>query len=700
MKSTCFSNQHQESPCVTPPARRASLFNRGNGRLWAAISRHALLFIVAAGLLTGQNGHAQFPFRMPPPPKPFPFVSQIFGDGMVLQRGKANTFWGWSDAGDKVTVQLGDRTASGVAGADRLWEVKIQPPAPGGPYTVKITGSAANESVELHNVLVGDVWLCSGQSNMEFGLRGVNDAENVIKAANYPNIRFFTVREHSSYHPYTAVGGTWETVTPETAARLSAVAYFFARRVQQDIHIPIGLVVDAVGGVPAEAFASEAALRALPELNPPLALLDQYKAAGGPEYGNYIMHWFDQYDTGLKEKWFAPDVDDSSWKTVQIPGGFAGLGVPTNPAVAYFRREIDLPDPLPQGRAMMFLGEIEHIDTVWVNGVEVGGSGWVENPRVYFMRPGVLKPGKNNVTIRVFKSKPDGGFLGKADQLYLTLGDQSKIPLGGEWKGKLSVDVRPPIPMPLGFQNWPVIPSVLYEGMIAPIGHFAITGAIWYQGEENSTRGYEYRKVLPVMIADWRKLFDQGNFPFYIVSLPAFMPRSATPTDDDWADTRESQAIVATTVPNSCLAVTIDTGDPNTIHPKTKEPVGNRLAFCALAKYYHEHVVYKGPTLKSVDRLTHEIRLHFAHTDGGLVVKGDKLGEFSIAGDDQKWYWADARIKGNTVIVSSSQVPHPKEVRYAWQSNPEATLFNGAGLPAGPFRTDDWPVETQNARPY
>lgn len=702
MKLAFVSHLCHDLPHATQRARHSSFLIHRSGRLWLASFRHLLLVIVALGLLAGQSGNAQppFPFTPPPPPKPFPLVSQIFGDNMVLQRGKTSTFWGWADAGDKITVEIGDRTATGVAGSDRLWEAKIQPPAPGGPYTVKITGSGANESVELHNVLVGDVWLCGGQSNMELSLRGVTDAGNVIKAANYPEIRFFTVREHSSYQPYTAVGGAWNVVSPETAARLSAVAYFFARRIQQDIHVPIGLVVDAVGGTPAEAWASEAALKTLPELNPPLELLDQYKAAGGPEYGNYIMHWFDQYDTGLKEKWFAPDLDDSSWKTVQIPGGFAGLGVPTNPAVAYFRKEIDLPDPLPQGMSRMYLGEIEHIDTVWVNGVEVGGSGWVENPRVYFMRPGVLKPGKNNVTIRVFKSKPDGGFLGKPDELYLALGDLSKISLAGDWKGKLSVDVQPPIPMPLGFQNWPVIPSVLYEGMLAPIGHLSISGAIWYQGEENSTRGYEYRKVLPVMIADWRKLFDQGNFPFYIVSLPAFMPRSATPTDDDWADTRESQAIVAATVPNSCLAVTIDTGDPNTIHPKTKEPVGNRLAFCALAKYYHKHIVYEGPTLKSVDRLPGEIRLHFAHTDGGLVVKGDKLGEFSIAGDDQKWYWANARIKGNTVIVSSPQVPHPKEVRYAWQSNPDATLFNGAGLPADPFRTDNWPLETQNARPY
>ena len=323
----------------------------------------------------------------------------------------------------------------------------------------------------------------------------------------------------------------------------------------------------------------------------------------------------------------------------------------------------------------------------------------MENPRVYFMRPGVLKPGKNLIAIRVFKTKPDGGFLGKPDELHLALGDQN-IPLAGEWKVKLSVDARPPHPMPIGFENWPVMPTVLYKGMLAPIVPLSIAGAIWYQGEQNSPRGYQYRKLLPVMIVDWRRPFGQGDVPFYIVSLPAFGARSATPIDDAWAETRESQAIAAATVPNSCLAVTIDTGDPDSLHPKEKEPVGDRLARCALANYYHQHVVDSGPTLKSVQRKPSSIVLHFAHTDGGLVVKGDKLGEFSVAGDDRKWCWADARIKGNTVIVSSPSVPHPAQVRYAWQSNPEATLFNGAGLPAAPFRTDDWPGMTQNARPY
>ena len=663
-------------------------------------SRHIVLVAAAAGLLFGQdcNAFAQGPFPAPPALKSFPFVSPLFGDDMVMQRGKVDTIWGWSEPGDTVRVQIGNKTASAVAGPDRRWEVKMKPPATGGPYTMRVSG---RETVELHDVMVGDVWLCTGQSNMQVSLGGALNGDAEVKAANHPDIRFFDVFGHSAYNHTGWIAGSWKVVSPETAARVSAVAYYFAREVQKDVHIPIGLIVDAVGGTPAEAWTSAAALRPLKDFDVPLDLVDRLAAEGAPEYGNYIQHWYDEYDIGLKGNWAAPEFDDSTWKPVTLPGGFAELGVPDTPALAWFRKEIDLPDPLPAGRAMMYLGIIERMDAVWVNGKEAGGSAWVENPRVYFMRPGVLKPGRNIIAIRVMKIKPDGGFMSKPEGLHLVLGDKTDIPLAGAWKGKLSVDARPPQPLPIAYQNWPVMPAVLYEGMLKPVAPLSITGAIWYQGEENSTRAYEYRKVLPAMIADWRSLFAQGDFPFYIVSLPRFKQRSATPVDgDEWAETRESQAIASASVPNSCLAVTIDTGDPDNIHAKDKLPVGQRLAYCALARHYGKHVAFSGPTLKSVDRRPGSIRLHFAHTNGGLVAKSDKLGEFSVAGDDHKWYWADARIEGNTIIVSSPSVLNPKEVRYAWQSNPEATLFNGAGLPAAPFRTDTWPGMTQNVRPY
>jgi sialate O-acetylesterase len=627
-----------------------------------------------------------------------PFVSTIFGDNMVLQRGKRDAIWGWSKPGDSVEVRIETESAKGIAGADGRWQVKIAPPPTGGPYTMKVTDG--RQTAEFHDVMVGDVWICGGQSNMELPLRFTDNAAQVAKGANYPYLRYFTVGEHTAYQPTYTLEGSWKVVSPQTAGWLSAVAFYFGRRLERETHVPIGLVIDAVGGSAGESWASAAALRPLHDYDVPLAKLAKFAAGGGPAYGNYVMPWYDEYDVGLKEKWYSPDFEASGWKSVTLPGGFAELGVPETPAVVWFRKEITLPDAVPKGLTLIALGEIQRMDSVYVNGTFVGGSAWVEHPRIYPIPAEVLKPGRNLIAIRVFKTEPHGGFLDGPSELHLTLADHTVIPLAGVWQARISVDARPPHPMPLHYANWPVMPAVLYDGMLVPLAPLSITGAIWYQGEQNSPRGYEYRKLLPAVIAGWRGLFEQSSLPFYIVQLPAFGPRSPTPTDDGWADTRESQAIVAATVPHSCLAVTLDIGDANTLHPRNKQPVGDRLAFCALARHYGKRVVDSGPTLASVQRLSHSIRLRFKHTHGGLLAKGGKLEGFSISGNDRKWHWADAHIRGNEVTVSSPEVAHPTQVRYAWQSNPAATLFNGAGLPAGPFRTDRWPLGTQDQRPY
>jgi sialate O-acetylesterase len=621
-----------------------------------------------------------------------PFVSPIFGDNMVLQRGKPNALWGWSKPGQAIRVEIAGRVEKTVARADGRWLVRIQPPAPGGPYTIKIDGPRHEE---LHQVLVGDVWLCGGQSNMQLGLARTRNGADEIKAADHPEIRLYMVREHPSYSPSAVPQGRWKICSPETVAEdggFSAVAYYFGRRVQEDARVPIGLIEDCLGGTPAETWTSPQTLHRLKDLDKQLAEMERLKARGGPEYGNYIMHWYDDYDVGLKNNtWAAVDLDDSRWKTVQIPGGFRDLGVADVPSVCWFRKEITLPDPLPAGTATIYLGEIERMDTTYINGHWIGASAWVEDPRAYQVKEGILKPGKNLVAVRVFKVEPQGGFMSKPDGLRLVLGDGTAVPLAGEWKGALSVDARPPHLLPLAFENWPIIASVLYQGMLQPVAPLAITGVIWYQGEANADRAYQYRSLLPAMIGDWRKLFGQGDFPFYIVSLPAFMHHEDHPVESTWAELREAQALTARNVPNSALAVTIDTGDPDDIHPQDKKVVGERLALCALAQHYREKIPYQGPTFKSVERVPGALKLHFDHTDGGLVAKGGKLEEFSIAGSDRKWYWADARIEGDTIVVSSPMVPEPEAARYAWQSYPAATLYNGAGLPAVPFRTDNWP---------
>jgi sialate O-acetylesterase len=465
------------------------------------------------------------------------------------------------------------------------------------------------------------------------------------------------------------------------------------------VHVPIGLIEDCLGGTTAEAWTSPQALHSLKDFDTQLAELERLKVRGGPEYGNYIMHWYDEYDVGLKSNtWAAVTLDDSRWRTVAIPGGFQELGVADVPSVCWFRKEITLPDPLPAGAASLCLGVIERMDTAYINGQWVGASAWVENPRVYQVKQGILKPGRNVIAVRVFKLKPEGGFMSKPETLRLVLGDKTVIILAGEWRGAVSVNARPPHPLPLTFENWPVIPSVLYQGMLRPLAPLAITGFLWYQGEANSERAYQYRTLLPAMIRDWRKLFGQGDLPFYIVSLPAFMHHQDQPAESTWSELREAQALTARNVRNCGLAVTIDTGEPDNIHPPDKKIVGERLALCALAQRYGKQIPYQGPTFKSLRRVGNALELHFDHADGGLLVKGDKLGEFSMAGNDRKWHWGDARIEGISIVVSSPKVPEPVAARYAWQSFPTATLYNGAGLPAVPFRTDEWPGITEGPK--
>jgi sialate O-acetylesterase len=537
---------------------------------------------------------------------------------------------------------------------------------------------------------------------MELGLSRVKNGAEEIKSANHPEIRFFKVQQRVTYSPAATVEGAWKICSSATAGEnggFSAVAYFFGRKLQDELHVPIGLIQDCVGGTPAESWMNPESLHKLKDFDTPLAEIERLHKKGGTEYGSFLMHWLDEYDIGQSNRWQAVDFDDSNWKPVQIPGGFSELGVADVPVICWFRKEFTLPDPLPVGKAVLHLGIIEKMDTAWLNGQWVGASSWVENPRAYQIGDGILKPGKNIITVRVFKMKAPGGFLSKADDLFLTLGNQAKIPLAGEWRGGLSADCRPPHPLPLAFENYPTMPAVLFEGMIQPVAPLSIRGVIWYQGEANFQRAFQYRTLLPLMIGDWRKLFDQGDFPFYIVSLPKFMAHRDSPGDDAWSELREAQALTARSVKNAALAVTVDTGEADNIHPAEKQTVGERLALCALANEYGKKVPFAGPTFVSVKKIPGALKLKFKNADGGLVVNGDKLEEFSVAGKDRQWHWAEGKIEGDTIIVSSKDVSKPVAARYAWQANPHATLYNAADLPAAPFRTDSWPEITEKAAP-
>ncbi|HEY5228290.1 MAG TPA: sialate O-acetylesterase, partial [Opitutaceae bacterium] len=582
---------------------------------------------LAAALATNLAGLAAEPQAK----TELPLLSPLFGDNMVLQRGKPNRFWGWAKPGENIRVEVGGLSAAAAADPTGKWIASLEVPPAGGPYTVTVHGS---KDLVLHNVMVGDVWVCGGQSNMFLGVGATNGGADEIKTANHPDLRLFVVSQKAAYSPSPAPAGTWKVCTPETLGEgglggFSAVAYYFARRVQSDVHVPIGLIQDCVGGSTAEAWMSGTTLASLGEFAPQIAGIDRLRAAGAPEYGSFLMHWLDDYDAGAKgDTWAAPGLDDSAWRTVDVPGAFAELGVADAPSVVWFRREITLPDPLPAGEAKIFLGQVEKMDTTYINGKWVGSSSWVENPRIYPVAEGVLRPGRNVIALRIFKLRSADSFLDKPDVLRIQIGDAPPIALSGKWRAVVSVDSRPPHPMPLDFENYATMPVVFYHGMIEPVAPLAIAGALWYQGEANFTRPGQYAKLLAALIADWRALFGQGDIPFYIVSLPAFMHRKAKPSSDGWTMIREVQAHTAATVPQSGLAVTADTGDADNIHPKDKKIVGERLALCALAGHYGVNVPFQGPTFASLEPTPGGLRLHFSNLAGGLVVRGPELVEF------------------------------------------------------------------------
>ncbi|HLH54038.1 MAG TPA: sialate O-acetylesterase [Verrucomicrobiae bacterium] len=633
-----------------------------------------------------------------------PFVHPLFSDHMVLQRGVNAPVWGWAKPGTKVIVSFAGQTRTATADASGKWMVQLNRMAASAePRTLTVRSSDPAQTITINDVLVGDVWLCSGQSNMEMGI-GACNATTDIASANFPTIRLLTIPKLVASTPAQTFQSQWLVCTPQSVSSggwggFSAAGFFFGRELERQLNVPIGLIHSSWGGTIAEAWTSAEALKPLGDFDERLQREAASASGKKPDFETDYENWCTKNDPGTKQGWAKPDLDDSGWKTVNMPKPFEQAGLPDFDGIVWFRRVVELPDAWAGQALKLGIGPVDDVDTTFVNGTKVGQMNRYDLNRVYSIASGVMKPGRNVVCVRVLDTGGAGGFTGTAEQMYLkpAAGNDSPISLAGEWQMRDSAPLsKLPAPPVVTDANNPNIVTVLYNGMIAPLLPFAIKGAIWYQGESNADRAYQYRRLLPAMIQDWRKRFGVGDFPFYIVQLAAFQPTQPAPRDNDWAELREAQAMTARSVPHSGLAVAIDIGEANDIHPKNKAEVGRRLALCALAQTYGKRIEYSGPWYKSMKIQGNAIRLTFDHVDGGLEARGGELKGFAIAGEDRKFLWAKAEIEGKQVVVSAPGVEKPVAVRYAWDIDPVCNLYNASGLPAVPFRTDDWPGITLN----
>ncbi len=628
-----------------------------------------------------------------------PFLHPLFTDHMVLQRDAKAPVWGWTEPGQKVTVAMSGKRAEAVADGAGKWQAKIGPFAAGGPYVLTVTGP---KSVTISDVLVGDVWICSGQSNMEMSVLSSKNAKDEISQANFPQIRLFTVPKLIAFEKRSTVASEWQTCSPTTVGGFSAVGYSFGRSLNQGLNVPIGLIHTSWGGTIAEAWVSPESLMTLADFKGRVEALAGLKAAIDSGQADKLLDkWYEEKDPGTAKAWDKPATDISAWKEVTLPNEFEVVGLRTYDGIAWFQTTFDAPAGWQGKEVVLSLGPIDDFDTTWVNGVKVGGMDRWDAPRSYKLPADVVKPGQNVITIRVLDTGGGGGLVGKPEQLKVALsGDEgSAISLAGPWRMQDSAAWAKIQPAPVTSANNPNISTVLYNGMVAPLVPYAVKGAIWYQGESNAGRALQYRTLLPTLIKDWRKQFGVPNLGFHIVSLANYLATAPQPGDNDWAELREAQALTTKAVPNCGIAMAIDIGEANDIHPKNKQEVGRRLALSAMAVTYGKKIEWSGPWYKAMKVTDKGIRLHFNHAGGGLVSRGGgKLTGFAIAGADHKFVWADAVIQGDTVVVSSPQVAKPVAVRYAWAVNPVCNLYNKAGLPAVPFRTDDWPMITRDAK--
>ncbi|MCP9199064.1 beta galactosidase jelly roll domain-containing protein [Gramella sp. GC03-9] len=620
-------------------------------------------------------------------------LPKLVSDGMVLQRDAEVTIWGWASPGEKIQISFQGQEMGTVTTEEGDWKFQFKNLKPGGPFTMNLDGE---NSIELKEVYVGDVWICSGQSNMETTMSRVSPLyPDEIDSANNPEIRYFEVpKEYDLTGERTMLsGGSWKAVNRENISDFSAVSYFFGKEIHQKYDIPIGLINSALGGSPVQSWLSEDALAKYPEY---LAEVERLSPEGVIDSlenldQERIRNWYadvNSRDLGLKSNWKSKEIDDSSWQSMQVPSFWNESVLGDINGIVWFRKSFELDESYSQKEAGLLLGNIVDADSVFVNGEFVGNTTYKYPPRRYTIPRGILKAGENTISIKILNERGPGGFI--TDKPYeLRFGDDSSLDLKGKWKYRLGAKAE--TLQPQTFYRWK--PQGLYNAMIHPLLNYSIKGVIWYQGESNTGEPGKYKAMFSDMINDWREKWDQEpeNFPFLFVQLANFMESQDEPTDSNWARLREAQ-MKSLEVPATGMAVAIDIGEWNDIHPLNKKDVGERLALAAYKVAYGEDVIPGGPIMESYQIKGDSVVINFKNIGSGLQIRnGSILKEFAIAGADKNFVWADAQIVGDKIIVHSSEVENPVAVRYAWADNPdEANLYNKEGLPASPFRTDDW----------
>jgi len=622
--------------------------------------------------------------------------SSVLGNNMVLQQKSNVKLWGKALPGKTVTLTASWAAAPVTSVADEAgnWEVTISTPSYGGPYTITASDSnKAKDLVALDNIMIGEVWLCSGQSNMEMMVKDVKDAQGEIEnASTYPSIRLLRLDRVTSVSPVeeaAVCNGGWQVCSSETIPEFSALAFFFARKLYDTLGIPVGLVETCWGGTVAETWTSAEWVSKMPSF---ARQVEKVSGISGTReeiqarYDREIHEWNDEMRASYDV------IDESKTQIAYCPKILQEQGFDLSLGLSYFRKTVEIPAEWEGKDITLDLQYIDDFDFTFYGGEMVGHTEDCSIPRSYTVPGSLVKPGPVEISIRMFDTGGLGGMNGDPARFGIKGPDGAWISLAGDWKYNFMFTADKAPVSPVNYAKNPNYPTLLYNSMIYPLLRMKIKGAIWYQGESNAERYDQYAELMPLMITNWRKDFGY-DFPFYFCQLANFQDQFDGVQEPSWARVREAQQ-KCLQLQKTGMACLIDIGEARDIHPKNKQEAARRLALIALAKTYARDFVYSGPVYKSYITDGKSFRIKFDHTDGGLFTEGisNRLEGFFIAGADHIFHKAEAKIDGSSVVVSSPEVDFPVAVRYGWASNPVCNLYNGAGLPAVPFRTDTWPA--------